>query len=117
MKMEKDKTQNMEKIFDFLHKIENLKNTLRWNKTSEGRQESTAEHSWRLAIMTLVVAEELKLNIDVNHAIKLALIHDVAEAITGDIDHADIVHGKVTKGQKEELEKDAMQKLQNLFPR
>ena len=68
---------NLEKIFDFLHKIENLKSTLRYNKTTSGRNESSAEHSWRLALITLIIADELRLSIDVNRAIKIALVHDL----------------------------------------
>jgi len=113
---EEDKEVDTEKIFDFLHQIENLKNTLRWNKTSNGRQESTAEHSWRLAIMALVVSKELNLKIDINHAIQIALAHDIAEAITGDIDYSNIANGKILKTQKEKLELDAMQKLKKSLP-
>ena len=116
MKDEKNKEGNIEKIFDFLHEIENLKNTLRWNKTSKGRQESTAEHSWQLAVMALVVSKELNLKLDINHAIRIALAHDLAEAITGDVDYGDIVRGKISKSEKEKMEFNAMQKLQKSLP-
>jgi len=61
-----------------------LKDTLRTAWTSQGKQESTAEHSWRLALFCLFAndlfpeADELKL-------VKLALCHDLGEAYTGDI--------------------------------
>lgn len=69
---------------DFLNNIEKLKCTLRHSWTSGGRQESVAEHSWRLAVMAMLCADEYP-NVDVNKVIKMCLIHDLGEAITGDI--------------------------------
>jgi len=107
----------MEKIFDFLHKIEKLKFALRFSgRPIKGRQESSAEHSWRLTLMIFVFAEELKLDINVNHAIKIALVHDLAEAVTGDIDALDIADGKVKKEEKEEMETEAMEELKRTLP-
>lgn len=108
--------ENLEKIFDFLHKVENLKSTLRYNTTTSGRKESSAEHSWRLALMIPLIADELELEINVNKAIKIALTHDLAEAITGDIDALLIMEGKVSKEEKEKLEIDAMTDLQKTLP-
>jgi len=83
----------MDKILEFLHKIQDLKTTLRWGTVeSHGRPESTAEHSWRLVMMAYVMAKELDLKINIDRAIKIALVHDLAEAITGDIP-ADLTHG------------------------
>ena len=40
---------------DFLRGCERLKDVLRSGHTSGGRRESTAEHSWRLALMAMVL--------------------------------------------------------------
>lgn len=114
--MTKNNSGNLEKIFDFLHKIENLKSTLRYNKTTSGRKESTAEHTWRLALITFIIADELKLNIDVNKAIKIALVHDLAEALTGDIDAILIAEGKFSKDEKKRQEIEAIMNLQHTLP-
>ena len=114
--MTKNNSENLEKIFDFLHKIENLKSTLRYNKTTSGRKESTAEHTWRLALITFIIADELKLNIDVNKTIKIALVHDLAESLTGDIDAILITEGKFSKDEKERQEVEAIMKLQQTLP-
>ena len=74
----------MKSIIEFLQAAENLKNTLRTGITSQGRIESTAEHSWRLCLMVLLFADELK-DVDLLHVIKLCIIHDLGEAISGDI--------------------------------
>ncbi len=69
---------------EFLNKIEKLKCNTRHSWTSSGRQESVAEHSWRLAVMAMLCADEYP-NLDINKVIKMCLIHDFGEAITGDI--------------------------------
>lgn len=60
-----------------------LKDTLRSGLTAAGRPESTAEHSWRLALMALTLEERLP-EIDCDRLIRLLLVHDLAEALTGD---------------------------------
>ena len=69
---------------DFLNVIEKLKCNTRHSWTSSGRQESVAEHSWRLAVMAMLCADEYP-SLDINKVIKMCLIHDFGEAITGDI--------------------------------
>jgi putative hydrolase of HD superfamily len=69
---------------DFLGKIEKLKCNTRHSWTSSGRRESIAEHSWRLSVMALLSADEYP-ELDVNKVVKMCLIHDFGEAVTGDI--------------------------------
>jgi len=50
--------------------------------------ESIADHSYRVALITLFLADELRskgVEIDVEKALKIALLHDVGEARTTDI--------------------------------
>ena len=63
---------------------ENLKNTLRFSYTSKGRQESTAEHSWRLCLLVMVLKKALS-GLDMEKMLKLAVVHDLGEAVSGDI--------------------------------
>ena len=72
------------KFIEFLGLIEKLKCNTRHSWTSSGRHESVAEHSWRLATMAMLCADEYP-NLDINKVIKMCLIHDFGEAITGDI--------------------------------
>ena len=69
---------------DFVQKSENLKNTLRCSRTSNGRAESSAEHSWRLALLAMVFEDQFE-GLDRYKILKLCLIHDLGEAIGGDI--------------------------------
>ena len=47
-----------ERLFEILAVAERLKCNTRHSWTSTGRRESVAEHSWRLALMALLVADE-----------------------------------------------------------
>ncbi|MBN3788246.1 HD domain-containing protein [Burkholderia sp. Ac-20353] len=68
----------------FLREAERLKDVLRSGHTSNGRPESTAEHSWRLCLMALVFADALP-GADPLKALKLCVVHDLGEALHGDI--------------------------------
>ncbi|WP_193099989.1 HD domain-containing protein [Burkholderia sp. Z1] len=68
----------------FLREAERLKDVLRSGHTSAGRAESTAEHSWRLCLMALVFADALP-GIDTLKLLKLCVVHDLGEALHGDI--------------------------------
>lgn len=71
-------------IIEFLQAAEKLKDTLRSGITSNGRAESTAEHSWRLCLMVMLFDRELA-EYDRLKLLKLCIIHDLGEAISGDV--------------------------------
>ncbi|WMI81367.1 HD domain-containing protein [Anaerotignum sp. MB30-C6] len=71
-------------FFDFINVAENLKNNTRHSVTSKGRPESVAEHSWRVSLMALLLEDEI-LDADFNKIIRMCILHDLGEAITGDI--------------------------------
>ena len=71
-------------ILEFLRAAEQLKVTLRTCYASTGRQESTAEHSWRLALMAMLLRHEFP-ELDHGKLLRMCLIHDLGEAIGGDI--------------------------------
>ncbi|PZX56094.1 putative hydrolase of HD superfamily [Algoriphagus ratkowskyi] len=48
------------------------------------RPENEAEHSWHLAMMTIVLAEHSDKPIDVLKVVKMVLIYDIVEIDTGD---------------------------------
>lgn len=68
----------------FLRHAERLKNTTRTAWTSAGHRESVAEHTWRLCLMAMVLERELP-SLDIVRLLKLCVIHDLGEAIGGDI--------------------------------
>lgn len=66
------------------HLAEKLKDELRHQWTSANRQESVAEHSWRLALMLILCCPYINHPIDFRKAITMAVIHDLVEAEAGD---------------------------------
>jgi putative hydrolases of HD superfamily len=71
-------------ILEFLRAAESLKTITRSGWTSAGRQESVAEHSWRLCLMATVLADAMG-EVDVARLIRICIVHDLGEAISGDI--------------------------------
>ena len=71
-------------LLNILHQAEKLKCVTRHCDTSTGRRESVAEHSWRLALMAMLVADEFP-DDDMDKVIRMCLIHDLGESFTGDI--------------------------------
>lgn len=71
-------------VLAFLREAERLKNVFRTSWTSGGQQESTASHTWRLCLMALVLGEQFP-SIDQGRLLKLCIVHDLGEAIHGDI--------------------------------
>ena len=71
-------------LIDFLAVIEKLKCNTRHSWTTSGRRESVAEHSWRLAVLALLCEDEYP-DLDINRVIRMCLIHDLGEALTGDV--------------------------------
>ena len=71
-------------LIAFLAVASKLKYHTRHCETSGGRKESVAEHSWRAALMAMLLADEHP-ELDSNKVIRMCLVHDLGEAITGDI--------------------------------
>lgn len=68
----------------FLERAEALKDVFRSGFTGEGRPESTAAHTWRLCLWVLVFEDQLG-GLDLAQLLKLAVLHDLGEAVSGDI--------------------------------
>lgn len=73
------------------------------------RRESTADHSWRITLMALLWADQLDVAINKDRAMKIALVHDIAEALAGDIP---VHHQSVeAKSKHHEAESQAMETM------
>ena len=71
-------------LIEILSVAEKLKCNPRHCYTSNGRHESVAEHSWRVALMAMLLSSEFP-EADMDKVIRMCLIHDLGEAFTGDI--------------------------------
>lgn len=83
-------------LFSILAVAEKLKCNTRHCYTSSGRHESVAEHSWRVALMAMLIAPEFP-DADMDKVIRMCLIHDLGEAFTGDIPAFDKTQSDVEK--------------------
>ncbi|AKI01270.1 putative HD superfamily hydrolase [Hoeflea sp. IMCC20628] len=76
--------ERIKAVLTFLDETNRLKDTLRSGHTPEGRQESTAEHSWRLSLLVILFGDEME-GVDLLRLIKICIVHDLGEAISGDV--------------------------------
>ena len=67
-----------------IHCIAGLKERTRHAWMKSGRQESVAEHSWRMALMAYFLREAFP-KADLSRVLLMCLLHDVGEVFTGDI--------------------------------
>jgi putative hydrolases of HD superfamily len=76
--------EEMAGILDFLRAAEALKTATRSGWTSAGEPESVAEHTWRLCLMAMVLHRDFP-GVDFARLIKICIVHDLGEAIGGDV--------------------------------
>jgi len=77
--------KDIKKVLAFVKACEALKNQHRAARTSTGRKESIAEHTWRLSIIVLLFQAEYSQELDLEKMLGMSLIHDLGEALQGDI--------------------------------
>lgn len=96
----------LEGVIDFLQSASALKDTLRTGRTASGRRESSADHSWRLCLLAMLLADELE-GVNLVRLLQLCLVHDLAEAITGDVP----APCQAADDGRKERERDALREL------
>lgn len=105
-----------EEIVEFFKIVGRLKKTERlgWiTRVGIQNPESVAEHIFRTALISMVIADVKKLNSE--KMIRMALIHDLAESLTGDFDR--FAKKLFTVKELNEKEEGAMKKLLNTLPK
>lgn len=104
----------MENILELLTLVGKLKSTKRtgWVYRGVPSPESVSDHMYRMAMMCLLLPVQQDCGTPVNreHCMKLALVHDMAECIVGDITPQD----NVSKEDKHKMELEAMEQLKDL---
>ena len=77
---------NPEELLRILSQASRLKTTTRHCNTEAGPKESVADHSWRIALIAMLMTgiEEYR-DLDMDKVIRMCLIHDLGESFTGDI--------------------------------
>ncbi len=113
--VKKMESSRFEKQIRFIKEIDKLKRISRQTILMDGsRQENSAEHSWHVAIMAIVLSEYAQnAAIDWLRVLKMLLIHDLVE-----IDAGDTFCYSAQKCEDKELrEQKAADRIFNLLPK
>lgn len=98
---------------DFLREIDKLKGIERRTYLNDGsRHENSAEHSWHLALMAVVLQEHAAETVDLAKVIRMLLVHDIVEIDAGDT----FCYDELGNRDKEEREQKAADRIFNLLP-
>lgn len=79
-------SERLKQQIEFLVEADKLKQVFRQSFiTDESRRENDAEHSWHLGLLTMILSEYApEPGVDLLRVLKMVLIHDLVELITGD---------------------------------
>ncbi|KAL8493136.1 hypothetical protein ACS0TY_024374 [Phlomoides rotata] len=96
---------------DFLSLCHRLKTTKRagWIRKEVQEPESIADHMYRMGLMALIASDIPGVNRE--RCMKMAIVHDIAEAIVGDITPSD----GIPKEEKSRREREALKKMCELL--
>lgn len=104
-------TPQLMAILETLKLAERLKFELRHSYTSSGRQESVADHTWRMSLMAVLVEPYLEQKVDTARLLKMIIIHDLVEAQAGDVSALDVLRNPSIKKVKQAKETAAIEYL------
>ena len=78
-------TGRLHQQIEFILEIDKLKSILRRTYlVNAPRHENSAEHSWHLAMMAMVLAEHANAEVNLLQVLKILLVHDIVEIDAGD---------------------------------
>lgn len=70
---------------EFIVEIDKLKRIIRRSRRFDNsKYENTAEHSWHIAVMAMVLSTHVNEDVNIDKVIKMLLIHDIVEIDAGD---------------------------------
>jgi putative hydrolase of HD superfamily len=98
----------------FLLEADRLKLVLRQSTlTDRSRRENSAEHSWHLALMTLVLAEHAPPGTDLGRVMAMVVLHDLVEIDAGDLS---VYAPEADQARQRRAERAAADRLFSLLP-
>jgi putative hydrolase of HD superfamily len=103
----------LEQQLAFSRELDKLKGVLRRSQLMDGsRNENSAEHSWHLATLAMLMVEHAVEPVDITHVLKMLLVHDVVEIDAGDT----FAYDKVNVATQADREERAADRLFGLLP-
>lgn len=103
----------LERQLAFITEIDRLKSVeRRTSLADDSRLENSAEHSWHLAMMALVLAEHARESVNVARVVRMVLVHDLVEIDAGDT----FCYDAAANVGREEREAEAAERIFGLLP-
>lgn len=100
---------DLHKFFEYGLKLKSTKRAGWINKVGVNDPESVADHSYSTCLVSMVLSDLLRLKTE--KVLKMAILHDLAEAIIGDY-----MPGEIGKKSKYDLEQSAMELIFQSLP-
>ncbi|MGM9951314.1 MAG: HD family hydrolase [Lysinibacillus sp.] len=107
--------EQLKNVLEIIRLGERLKMELRHSWLSNGRQESVAEHTWRLALMAMAIEPHLLQKVDSERLLKMIIIHDLVEVYAKDVPAFDTMNDPEAKARKRANEEAAMERICRLM--
>lgn len=105
--------QRLQQQITFLLELDKLKQVLRRTlPVGSSRYEDSAEHSWHLAVMALVLAEYADAQVNINRVMYMVLLHDIVEIDAGDT----FLYDEAGRLAKQTQEAAAAERIFGLLP-
>ena len=103
-------------ILEFMRAMERVCLIKRDTLMSDGTAETDAAHIFKLAFLIMLVYPYLQKKYNYTRLLELALVHDIAEGITGDCPRSAQIAHPERKKEKERQEQEAMRLYQKMLP-
>ncbi|NOI21815.1 HD domain-containing protein [Vibrio mediterranei] len=104
----------LEQQLNLLMELDRLKAVLRRTRVrcADGRFENSAEHSWHVAMMALLLQEHANEPVDIAKVVKMLLLHDMVEIDAGDT----FVYDTAAYETQQQTELEAAKRLFGMLP-
>jgi len=107
---------NAGKILEFMKVLEKVCQVKRDTRLSDGAAESDADHIFKLAFLVMMVYPYLQKKYDYARLLELALVHDIAEGVTGDCPRSVQTAHPERCAEKAQNELKAMESYRKMLP-
>ncbi len=104
----------LDQQLNLLMELDKLKSVLRRTRIrcANGRFENSAEHSWHVAMMALLLQEHANEPVDITKVVKMLLLHDMVEIDAGDT----FVYDTAAYETQQQTELEAAKRLFGMLP-